>query len=118
MTPAHCVVMLGVSIAGLALADSTLLFAAAPTTKVLAEDEKVRVLDITQKPGDSGASAVRTGAIVYVLSGGMLERTFADGTKETNARKAGEAVIVKETRAYSVKNVGTTTVHLIEVLKK
>ena len=118
MIPVHRIVLLGASVAGLALAWSTPLLAAAPTVKVLAENEKVQVLDITQKPGDTGASATRTGNVVYVLSGGMLERTYSDGTKESYSRKAGDAVIVKEKRAYAVKNVGTTTVHLIEVVTK
>ena len=37
---------------------------------------------------------------------------------QTALRKAGEAAIISEKRPYAVKNVGTTTVHLIEVVKK
>ena len=108
-----------ISLAGLtALALATPAFAAEPTVKVLTENETMQVLDVTEKPGDIGASAKRTGTVVYVISGGTLERTYADGTKETTPRKTGEAVIISEKRAYSVKNVGTTTIHLIEVIRK
>ena len=116
MTRTLCIALLGASLAGLALAGPAL--AAEPTVKVLTENAKLQVLDVVEHPGDTGAMATRTGAVVYVLSGGTLERTFADGTKTTAPRKAGEAVIITEKRAYSVKNIGTTTVHLIEVLTK
>jgi hypothetical protein len=106
------------SLAGLFLAASLPALAAAPTVKVLAEDATIQVLDVVEHPGDVGAVAKRTGNIIYVISGGTLERSFADGTKTTATRKAGEAAIVTETRPYGVKNIGTTTVHLIEVIKK
>ena len=53
-----------------------------------------------------------------MITGGTFERTFADGTKQVTPRKAGEAAIVKETRPNAVKNVGTTTIHLIEFQPK
>jgi len=108
-----------ISLAGLtSLALATPLFAAEPTVKVLTETDTMQVLDVMEKPGDTGAMSKRTGNVVYVISGGTLERTYADGTKETTPRKAGEAVIISEKRAYAVKNVGATTIHLIEVVKK
>jgi hypothetical protein len=61
---------------------------------------------------------VRLGNGVYIMSGGAFERTFADGTKEVTPRKSGDAIIIKEKLPYSVKNVGTTTIHLIEFLPK
>lgn len=110
------IALLGASIAGLALA--TPVFAAEPTVKVLTENDTMQVLDVIEKPGDVGAMAKRTGTVIYVMSGGTFERTYADGTKETLPRKSGDAAIITEKRAYSVKNIGTTTIHLIEVVKK
>ena len=117
--PMH-IALPGLSLAGLILtiAASSPALAVEPTVKTLTEDATSQVLDVVEHPGDASAAAKRTGNIIYVISGGTLERTFADGTKQTATRKAGEAAIISEKRPYAVKNVGTTTVHLIEVVKK
>ena len=115
--PMH-IALPGLSIAGLILTLAMPAMAVEPTVKTLAEDATSQVLDVVEHPGDASAAAKRTGNIIYVISGGTLERTFADGTKQTTTRKAGEAAIISEKRPYAVKNVGTTTVHLIEVVKK
>jgi hypothetical protein len=101
-----------------AAAGSTPLLAAEATTKVLAENDKLQIIDVVEKPGDTGAMALRLGNAIYVIAGGTFERTFADGTKEVTPRKSGEGAIVKEKRPYSVKNIGTTTIHLIEFVPK
>jgi len=106
------------SLAVLAIAAPAPALALEPVVKVLAEDAATQVLDVTEAPGSVGAMSKRTGNIIYVLNGGTFERTYADGTKETTPRKTGDAAIITEKRAYSVKNVGTTTIHLIEVIKK
>jgi hypothetical protein len=97
---------------------TTPLFAAEATQKNLAESDKLRVIDVVEKPGDTGAMATRTGTVIYVISGGTFERTFADGTKQTVTRKSGETALVTEKRAYGVRNAGATTIHLIEVIPK
>jgi hypothetical protein len=60
----------------------------------------------------------REGPFTYSISGGSLERTYADGTKEVVTRKSGESFLNKEKRPYSTKNVGKTTIHLIAVQLK
>jgi hypothetical protein len=109
-------ILLGVS--GLALAGSTPLLAAQAVPKILAENDKFQIVEIIEQPGDTGPVAVRFGHGVYLMSGGTFERTFADGTKQTTARKTGDAMIITEKRPYAVKNVGTTTAHLIEFWPK
>jgi hypothetical protein len=104
--------------AALAAGGSSPLLAAEATTKVLAENDKMQVIDVIEKPGDTGAMAVRLGNAIYMISGGTFERTFADGTKQVTPRKTGEAAIVSEKRPYSVKNIGTTTIHLIQFVPK
>jgi len=64
--------------------------------KVLAENDKFQIVEIIEQPGDTGPVAVRFGHGVYLMSGGTFERTFADGTKQTTARKTGEAMIISE----------------------
>lgn len=102
----------------LVAAAPTPLWAAQATIKVLAENDKMQIIEVVEKPGDTVPMELRLGNGVYMLSGGTFERTFDDGTKQTSPRKTGEATIVKETRAYAVKNVGTTTIHIIEFVQK
>ena len=116
MTKTRHIILPGALMAGLVLAMPA--WAIEPVVKVLTENATTQVLDVTEAPGSVGKAATRTGNIIYVVSGGTLERTYADGTKETMTRKTGDAAIITEKRAYSVKNTGTTTVHLIEVVPK
>lgn len=101
-----------------AVVGSSSLFAAEATQKVIAENEKLQVIDVVQKPGDTGPMASRLGLVVHWVTGGKVERTYDDGTKEVMNRKSGETALITEKRKYSVKNVGTTTTHLIEVQLK
>jgi hypothetical protein len=87
-------------------------------SKTVFENDKVIVMDSVIKPGEGLPSADRSGAIYYYLSGSKVERTFADGTKETVTRKTGQALVNTEKRPYSVVNTGTTTAHVISIKLK
>jgi hypothetical protein len=91
-------------------------------TKTLVENGKAKVTESTLAVGASVTTAAPTGPFFarYYLSGGTLEYTYADGKKETVIRKAGSAVIISATdkRPASVKNIGTTALHLITVAVK
>ena len=81
------------------------------TTKVLHEDDRVRVVENTTKPGENGANVVRGVRVVRILQGGTQERTYADGKKEKIERKAGEVIVAgPDKQAYWAKNIGKTTV--------
>lgn len=88
------------------------------TIKVIAENEKLQVLDIMVKPGDVSAPAVRTGRVSHWLTPAKLERTFADGSKDVVVHKAGETTLNTEKRSYSSKNVGTNSIHIRQVVLK
>jgi hypothetical protein len=88
------------------------------TMKVLAENEKLRVSDVVYQPGDARAASSKDGLIVYHLSGGTIERSYADGSKKVVTYKAGETTIIAEKRPYSTKNIGNTTIHEIVVQLK
>jgi hypothetical protein len=60
-------------------------------TKVLLENDKVRVTETTFKPGDISFSE-RKARVSYPLKNGTLERTTKDGKKTSYERKAGEAL--------------------------
>ena len=87
-------------------------------SKTVFENDKVLVMDSVIKPGEGLPSADRNGAIYYYLSGSKVERTFADGTKETVTRKTGQALVNTEKRPYSVVNIGSTTAHVISIKLK
>src|SRR5258708_14700811 len=85
------------------------------TLKVLAENEKVVVSDVVYQPGDTGAASMRDGLVVYHLSSGTIERSYADGSKKVVTYKAGETSIIAEKRPYATKNIGKTVIHEIVV---
>ena len=87
-------------------------------TKVLAENAKTTVSDNVLKPGESGPMAVRNGGAFYYVTGGTFELTYQDGTKKTVTRKTGTATLSTEAKAYSPKNIGKTTIHVIAVIPK
>ena len=80
--------------------------------KVLHEDERIRVTETTYKPGDVGPNTVRGNhRVTRSLTGGTMQRTWADGKVEKYERKPGEvSVRGPEKQAYQNKNVGNTEV--------
>ena len=64
-----------------------------PFLKVVAEDDKVRVLRYAPAAGDKSAMHSHPEAVVVVLKGGRVRYTFPDGTQKVAELKAGDAVI-------------------------
>src|SRR5512139_1342611 len=62
----------------------------APVTKVLLDNDKVRVTQSTFKPGDVSRAERKT-RTNYIVQGGTLERTTKDGKKTVYERKKGTA---------------------------
>jgi hypothetical protein len=118
MTNIPRIVLFFASAMAFAMAGSAPLLAAESTTKVLAENDKVQVIDNVVPPGATSPITPRLGLVAYYLQGGMTERGFADGSKVAVERMTGEAFIVTEKRPYSIKNTGTTTMHVITVRLK
>jgi hypothetical protein len=89
----------------------------APT--VLLENDKVRVYEITYKPG-----AVSTGVpttayrVVRAITGGTLLRTYADGKTETVVWKDGQVGTIEASEAYTSKNIGKTEIRFYVVQVK
>lgn len=86
--------------------------------KTIAENDKVLVTETYGKPGKSTPSVNRQGQIYYYVQGGTVELAYSDGAKDTVVRKTGEVRIVTEKRAYSAKNIGKTTVHVVTITLK
>jgi hypothetical protein len=87
-------------------------------TKTVFENDKIAVMDNVLKPGEESPSQDRAGLILYYISGGTVERPFADGKKETVTRKTGQALVNPEKRPYAVANTGKTTLHVITLKLK
>ena len=116
--------------AGTALAQDKPKAAATPTpskpvapakgeedTKVIVENDKVRVTETRYKPGASSAMRERGVRVTRALSDGTMERTRPDGKKETIHWKAGE-VKYSPKDTFANKNVGKTEMVLYTVTLK
>ncbi len=87
--------------------------------KILMENEKVRVFELTYKPGLKNENAISTTIrVVRALKGGTVERTYADGKKETIAWQTGEVRVLQPGPAFTNVNVGNSDVELYIVLVK
>ena len=64
-----------------------------PFLKVVAEDDKVRVLRYAPAAGDNSAMHSHPEAVVVVLKGGRVRYTLPDGTQKVTELKAGDAMI-------------------------
>jgi quercetin dioxygenase-like cupin family protein len=88
------------------------------TIKVLLENDRVRVQEVTFKPGDVGPNVERPYRVIRALKGGTLERAWADGKKDKIEWKTGEVKAVEASKAYAPKNIGKSDVVLYVVLLK
>jgi mannose-6-phosphate isomerase-like protein (cupin superfamily) len=79
-----------------------------PNTKVLLENEKVRVTENTYKPGEKNAMQKRGPRVVYVLEGGPTKVYYEDGKTEKSERKKGAATYFPGGDTKSTENVGKT----------
>ena len=80
-----------------------------PNAKVLVENDKVRVQEITYKPGEKSEMRKRGGTRVnYVLEGGPTKIYYPDGKTEKGERKKGTATYNTSEVTTSTENVGKT----------
>ena len=84
------------------------LSAAEPTVKVLADNEKVRVMEVTYRPDDATKVTLRRNfRVVRALKSGTLQRVYADGSVETWAMTAGEVKVYDaDKKPFATKNAG------------
>ena len=89
----------------------------APTTKVLLENERVRVSETRFKPGDKSEMKERPDRVTYYIKGGEFKRYTPDGKTENYKRKNGEVAFTKKNTA-AAENVGKTETHQIGIQLK
>jgi quercetin dioxygenase-like cupin family protein len=85
-------------------------------TKVLLENDKVRVTQSTFKPG-AVSRTDRKARVNYFVTDGKLQRTNKDGKTTPYERKAGTAMWL-EADSDVVKNIGNTTFVVVGVVHK
>lgn len=88
------------------------------TRVTIAEASGFEAYTTTFPPGAISPMAKRPIRVIYVLSGGTLERTYADGRKVDIIYKTGETKIISDDGAYELKNTSNSTVKLYCVRNK
>jgi quercetin dioxygenase-like cupin family protein len=90
------------------------LHAASNVTKLIMENDRVRVYDVWFKPGEKAATHKHPDHVMYIFNDGKLKMTTLQGeTQEVNL-KAGQAIWMDAT-SHTVENLGKTGVHFLVV---
>jgi len=85
----------------------------------ITENDKVKVYEVTYKPGaENKGVASSTMRVVRAIHGGQLQRIYGDGKSETLTWKPGQTRVVQPGPAYTTKNVGKNLVVLYVVQVK
>jgi len=87
--------------------------------KVLLENAKVQVFEVTYKPGAENAIIPSSSyRVVRYLKGGTIQRIYSDGKKDNVTLKAGQVTFQEPGPAYTTKNIGKTEIRLYVVQLK
>jgi hypothetical protein len=86
--------------------------------KVLIDNDRVLVQEVTLKPGDEGANVDRPARVIHVKKGGTMQRTWPDGKTDKNTWKDGETIYAEASKPYVPKNIGKSNVELLIVVLK
>jgi quercetin dioxygenase-like cupin family protein len=85
--------------------------------KLVMENDRVRVLDLSLKPGDKVAMHHHPDHVIYVLNGGKAKLT-SSGKTDVMDMKNGLAIFLNAL-SHDAENTGKTDLHLLVVeLKK
>jgi mannose-6-phosphate isomerase-like protein (cupin superfamily) len=84
--------------------------------KVLAEDEKVRVLRYAPEAGDKTPVHSHPSSVVYVIKGGRIKFTMPDGSTRESELNSGD-VLLRPPVTHSDEALDSVEVILIELKK-
>jgi len=82
--------------------------------KPLLENDKVRVFDVTFKPGAVARMHWHPDHVAYVISGGKLKLKMGDGSVNEMDVPSKQAVFM-DSQSHEAENIGSNEVHLIVV---
>jgi quercetin dioxygenase-like cupin family protein len=93
--------------------------AAPQSFKERLNNDNVRVLEFSSKPGQKEAMHSHPAMVLYVIQGGTLKSTAPDGTSKEIVYKTGD-VLWREAITHSGENIGKTEMKalLIETKSK
>jgi hypothetical protein len=84
--------------------------------KTVIDNDRVRVMIVTWKPGAESPSVARElDRVVHAVKGGTIVRKYEDGTTKRFSYKDGDVVYAdkpEDKQKYSIKNVGKSTIVL------
>ena len=90
------------------------LQAAPNVTKLIMENNRVRVFDVWFKPGEKAAMHKHPDHVMYIFNNGKLKMTTLQGEIQEVDLKTGQAIWMDAT-AHTAENPGKTDVHLLVV---
>jgi quercetin dioxygenase-like cupin family protein len=89
-------------------------FVASPEIyKVIAENEKFRVVEVTWKPGQKDQFHSHPDNAIYYTTNCSMRSQVPGGAPQQNQRVAGTARVQGPVTSHSVENIGTTDCRLI-----
>ncbi len=89
------------------------LKASAANFKLLLENEHIRVLEYTLKPGEKDTPHTHPAKSTYVVSGGKIKVYLENGEELIFDEKAGTANWADYIGKHFVENIGTSTVKIV-----
>lgn len=78
------------------------------------DNSRVRVYEVTVKPGEKEAVHSHPASVFYVLEGGKVRNHAPDGTTAEAELRAGD-VLYRDPLTHWAENIGNTTVRLVLV---
>ncbi len=87
------------------------------TIKQVLENDKVKVSEVTFKPGEGSSSRQRPARVTHAISGGTMMRIYPDGKTEKKVWKTGDTRWFPQ-ETFGNKNVGKTVVRFLVVQPK
>ena len=87
-------------------------------TKVLLENDQMRVIEINRPPGTITPMHTHPPYVVYFFNSFEMKNTFADGTVKVVKSKAGVAKWKSKGATHAHEVLGTENVHLLLVEMK
>ena len=84
------------------------------STKVIFENERVRVVDLLLKPGEKADTHSHPDFFAYILNDSKIKNTPNEGEASEREFKEGE-VMWSEATTHITENTGTTDTHVLIV---
>jgi quercetin dioxygenase-like cupin family protein len=86
----------------------------AKTIVMKLDNPRVRVYDVTVKPGEKEKTHSHPAYVVYVIEGGKIRNHLPDGSVAEAEFKAGD-VFFRDPVTHWAENIGNTTIRLVVV---